>query len=418
MSQNLGMTEASRRTGFQPVFTTSLAQIPQPAADFEKDMERYKRIYSRQMIRIALFIALVVSSLTRAQTAPTAKKLIEFGWDEPDTAFIRLHIREMEKHPFHGVVFDHYVTASDGAKLRFIDHAWGKRKFTQAEFQPALDDLKATEFKQFTDNFLRFDVTPGDVDWFDDFSAILENAKLAAHLAKNGKARGILFDVEPYVKNLWDYRQQRDKATKSFEDYSAQARTRGKEFMQALQGEFPDIRIFLTFAYSLSEQQTGADPKKLANTDYALLPAFLNGMLDVANPGVKIIDGHEMSYAYKDASEFDIGLKRIRTGALPFAADAEKYQKHISAGFGIWMDEDWRKYGWDVKDFARNYFSPEAFEKSVKLALERADEYVWIYTEKPMWWTPPAGQPKELPAPYEEALKRAAATGTRGTEKP
>jgi hypothetical protein len=365
------------------------------------------------MIRSILFITLVVASLAHAQTASTAKKLIEFGWDEPDTAFMRLHIKEMEKHPFHGVVFAHYITTSEGTKLRVIDHAWGKRKFTEAEFKPSLDDLKATDFQKFTDNFLRFDVTPGDVDWFDDFSAILENARLSAHLAKNGKAKGILFDVEPYGKSLWDYRQQRDKATKSFEDYSKQSRIRGKEFMQSLQSEFPDIKIFLTFAYSLSEQQTGADPKKLANTDYALLPAFLDGMLDVANPEVKIIDGHEMSYAYKNANEFDIGLKRIRTGSVPFAADAEKYNKHVSAGFGIWMDEDWRKYGWDAKNFTKNYFSPEQFEKSVKLALERADEYVWIYTEKPMWWTPPAGQPKELPAAYGEALKRAAAGGSR-----
>jgi hypothetical protein len=360
------------------------------------------------MIRITLLIALVVSSFARAQSVPPAKKLIEFGWDEPDTAFMRQHVKEMEKRPFNGVVFDHSLTMSDGTKIRFIDHAWGKRKFTQAEMQPALVDLQATDFQKLTDNFLRFDVTPGDVDWFDDFSAILENARLAAHLAKHGKAKGILFDVEPYGKPLWDYRQLRDNKTKSFDDYSKQVRARGQEFMRALQGEFSDIKIFLTFAYSLSEQQTGGDPKKLPQTDYGLLPAFLNGMLDVANADVKIIDGYEMSYAYKEASEFDIGLKRIRTGAVPFAADAEKYKKHISAGFGIWMDEDWRKYGWDTRDFSKNYFTPEVFEKSVRLALERADEYVWIYTEKPKWWTPPAGQPSDLPPAYEEALQRAA----------
>jgi len=33
------------------------------------------------------------------------KKLIEFGWDEPDTTFMREHIVEMEKTSFNGCVF-------------------------------------------------------------------------------------------------------------------------------------------------------------------------------------------------------------------------------------------------------------------------------------------------------------------------
>ena len=33
------------------------------------------------------------------------KKLIEFGWDEPDTAFLRAHLGEMEKTPFDGCVY-------------------------------------------------------------------------------------------------------------------------------------------------------------------------------------------------------------------------------------------------------------------------------------------------------------------------
>ena len=35
-----------------------------------------------------------------------AGKLIEFGWDEPDTAFMREHAAEMERSPFDGCVSD------------------------------------------------------------------------------------------------------------------------------------------------------------------------------------------------------------------------------------------------------------------------------------------------------------------------
>ena len=46
----------------------------------------------------AAFMTLNVTAL--GQT--TRKSLIEFGWDEPDTAFMRAHITEMEKLPFDG----------------------------------------------------------------------------------------------------------------------------------------------------------------------------------------------------------------------------------------------------------------------------------------------------------------------------
>ena len=364
-----------------------------------------------------LALTLLLSSLGFAQTKPaTPKKLIEFGWDEPDTAFMRQHIREMEKRPFAGCVYDIFGADAAGQKLRFIEHAWGKRKFTLQELKAPIDDLKATDFRKFTDNFLRFDVTPGDVDWFDDFSSIIENARLAAYVAKNGKAtRGLLFDVEPYNKPLWDYRQQRDNKTKSFEQYAAQTRTRGREFMQALQGEYPDITILLTFAYSLAHMQTAGDPAKLPAVDYGLLPAFLDGMIDVAAENVRIIDGHEISYAYKTPAEYDIAVKLMDTDALKLVANPDKYKTHFRKSFGVWMDMDWRKYGWDAKDFSKNYYTPQAFETSVGMALDRCDDYVWIYTEKPKWWVPAAGKPADLPKAYEDALRRASARTQRST---
>ena len=355
-------------------------------------------------MRYFLLIAIVASSSFAQSTTPR-KKLIEFGWDEPDTAFMRKHIREMERRPFDGCVFD--IKSNGPEVIRLIDQGWGKRAFTLQQFQTALDDLKATHFIRFTDNFLRFDVTPGDVDWFDDFSAILANARLAAKIAHEGKAAGLLFDVEPYAKNLWDYRQTRDKKSKTFDEYAKQTRTRGQEFMRAIQGEFPNVKIMLTFGWSVANMQTGGDRSKLPSIDYGLLPAFLNGMLDVANPRAKIIDGYELSYAYKNEVDFDEAARKMREAVLPFVSDPDQYRAHLSVGFGIWMDQDWRKYGWDTHDFGKNYFNPDSFGSSVKHALKRCDEYVWIYTEKPKWWTEPQGKPADLPGAYEQALRRA-----------
>ena len=326
------------------------------------------------------------------------KKLIEFGWDEPDTAFMRRHIAEMEQTPFDGTVF-HLNTD-------FLWQCWSKRAFTEAELKGSIEDLKATPVKKFTHNLLRFNVTPGDVDWFDDFSPVVGNARLAAKVAREGKAAGLLFDIEQYNAQPFNYAKQRDAKTKSWDEYAAQARKRGAEVMSAFQEGYPDLIVFMTWAYSLPHQQAGGnDPAKLAGVDYGLLKPFLDGMFEVAAGKTKIVDGFESSYSYKEAGQFDEAMKLMKS-ACPTPERA-------SMGFGLWMDYDWRNKGWDEKDFSKNHFTPEQFEKSLKKALETADEFVWVYTETPRWWGA-KGQEK-LPAEYVEAVKRAkAASGASG----
>jgi hypothetical protein len=70
------------------------------------------------------------------------------------------------------------------------------------------------------------------------------------------------------------------------------------------------------------------------------------------------------------------------------------------------LDRDWRKLGWDIENAGKNYFTPETFETAVRAALQRADEYVWIYSETPRWWST-EGNTVKLPQAYAEGLRRA-----------
>ncbi len=348
-------------------------------------------------------LAIVVLCLpVLAQTRPSNKKVIEFGWDMPDTAFMRQHIAEMEKRPFDGCVFRVMYRKSDGRIGSLMSEAWGREKLTEAQLAPAIDDLKHTHSDRLTDNFLRLNVQPGDVDWFDVFSAVVNNARLAAKVAREGNCAGILFDTEMYSAQLWTYASQRDAKTKSFDAYAAQVRTRGREFMTALQTEFPNIKVFLTYGYSLPLVEGAKDASKLPQIHYGLLPAFLDGMLDVANDKTKIIDGFEISYGWKQDSEFDDGVKMMRKGALPLVANPDKYAHFLSSGFGLWLDRDWQKLGWNTKDVSKNYFPPEVFENSLRSALRHSDEYVWIYTQKVRWWNL-----QNLPPAYLKAIEDA-----------
>ncbi len=377
------------------------------------------------MIRLVVLVGLVLANVFTASNGTCAaaiqeqaKKLIEFGWDEPDTQFIRGHISEMQRTPFDGCVFHvNFIEAKDvsdqslwshGGSGNFSWAAWSERAFSDVELSRAVADLQATDFGRFSQNFVRLNVTPGKVDWFDDFSAIVNNCRLAGRVAHDGKCKGILFDTEQYEGQLFNYRKQRDAATKNWDAYAGQSRLRGAEVMTAFQEAYPNVTVLLTFGYSLPWYESNAGAIPLADCENGLLAPFLDGMVQAANGQSKIVDGHEPSYGYREPEKFATAYKAIKTDLLPIVADPKKYSQVVSCGFGIWMDYRWRSLGWDTADFAKNHFTPEAFAASVDIALKKSDEFVWVYSEKPRWWTAEGGA-ANLPKAYADALQEAAA---------
>jgi hypothetical protein len=345
------------------------------------------------------------SQPAESAAAGRTKKLIEFGWDEPDPAFMREHIAELERSPFDGCVFHINYRRPGGKTGRFTWEAWGKQAFTEADVQDALDDLKSTPFKRFKHNFLRFNTTPADLDWFDDHTAVINNARLAARIAREAGCAGLLFDIEQYNAPLFNYAEQRDAKTRSWSEYADQVRRRGREVMTAFQEGYPDLVVFLTFGYSLPWEQSGGDKDALAKCGYGLLAPFMDGLVDAAAGKTRIVDGCELAYGYREAKQFSDARRRITEGLLPMVAEPEKYRPRVSVSFGLWMDYDWRHKGWNVKDPGKNVLPPETFEALVRAALASADEYVWIYTETPRWWSA-EGKPVKLPAAYDAALRR------------
>ena len=343
---------------------------------------------------------LIPSAASVAGEPLTGKKLIEWGWDEPDTAFIKAHVDEMEKLPFDGFVF--HTPPIDGGNFTWT--MWGPAKFRWEGFSQPLADLQATQFHRLTDRFFRVNVTPGKVDWFDDaaWGVVLNNFGLAARFAKEGSCKGFMFDVEQYEGNLFSYQKQPGRDKRSFADYRKKVRHRGREWMQEVNRHFPDITILLTFGYKIAQPRLSKGELDRSRVHYGLLADFLDGMFAACTPETKIVDAWEQSYGYKERAQFAEARETIKVRALGWTAEREKYARHARAGFGIWMDNDWRKHGWKADDVAKNYFSPAEFEKVVRAALKASDEYVWIYTEQPRWWTN-----EKLPAAYVTALANA-----------
>ncbi len=331
------------------------------------------------------------------------RKLIEFGWDEPDTGFMLRHRDQIEAAPFDGCVF-HAVARVGGKSESFTWLGWGRRTFTADDLKSAFDDLAAVKWSRPRHDFLRFNVTPADLDWFDDHVASLANARLAAELARAGRCQGVLLDTEAYQGKLFDYSKQRDARRRGWTEYASMARRRGRELMAAFQEGFPGLTVLFTFGHSLVWRQSDHGKKPLEQCPDGLLAPFLDGMIEGAKSPARLIDGHEMSYGYRDADAFVRARQTIKLDAANLSADRSGYDRFIAPAFGIWLDYDWPKKGWKPASPESNHFSPERLERSLRAAIEQSDEYVWIYTEKPRWWSEKGAV--DLPATYVETVRR------------
>ena len=345
-----------------------------------------------------------------ASAQNTVKKLIELGYDAPDTSYLRDNINAMKlAEPMDGVVYT--ARPNTGTNQEFTWNSWGSPTVSRSSMQHAVNELQAANTNGYAENFLRFISSPGNVDWFDNYNDIVANGATAAWLSTEGKTRGLFLDLEDYTTPLWDYRSAKYKTTKTFAQYSAQARQRGQQMMTAMQAESPNLSLFLPVSYSYvwGPSQINGQISQLPNVEYGLLPSFLDGMLDVAGPGVKFIDGFENAYGYETAAQFQSARTRILSGTLPIVADDAKYAEKFRVGFAVWLDAFWRNSGWysDPSQFALNYYTPQEFENVLRYALQASDEYVWIYSEQLFWRNSNTLGSPDIPQAYLDAARAA-----------
>lgn len=330
-----------------------------------------------------------VYHITRAESAPQARrvKLIEWGFDQPTPAGLRSSLTAMEKTPFDGVVLAAYGLDANGKPLDLAWKCWSKEPFTRDQFSAAVRDLKAIHSNRLTDNFLRINVTPGDVDWFDDagWASICSKAAIASWLCSEGGLKGIMFDTEEYdaKHRIFYYQEQPGHQQKAFEAFRDQARKRGREFGAALCSVKADPTILFTYADAYHVLQENAPPPW---STLGLLPAFIDGMLEGAPTTARFVDALEEAYGAKDAGTLAKLKQGVKDGRK-MSAIPSVYSSRMTAGFGLWIDKPLPGGAWNAATPATNYFQPEPFGIVLREALKQTDGYVWIYSEKINWWT-------------------------------
>lgn len=361
------------------------------------------------MRALCLLFLLAASAASAEPVQLPRKKVIAWGgidWYSPDT--VRANIREIEKLPFDGMILQGFASSrrdKSGKPVMFDWECFGSQRFERKELATTIETLKQIDFKQFTDNFLRYNVTPGDIDWFDNFDNILHNAAMWAAATKEVGAKGWMFDVEDYKGTVFNYQKMRYRDKHTFEEYVAQAQRRGRQFMKAVEAANPDIVLLLCLAHSYVNRKPDA-ALKLSELEYGLLPAFLNGMLEAAGPQVRIIDGHEQGYGYLTSEEFFRGYHATRRQSLALVPRNlhQRYNQKMEMGMAVYANYSLGLFSYPGH-WPTHYLSPKQrlriLEQNIYSALQVTDEYLWVYNEHIGWWQEAGWAYRPLPGALE-----------------
>jgi hypothetical protein len=345
---------------------------------------------------VALVVCVLLGNL--GCTQPMDKKLIEYGWDVPAPSFVAAKIAGMEQRPFDGVIM----------RVPGIYKVFTNKKWADEELNREFAALEQIQWQGFTDNFIMM-FSASDMDWFSDadWAAVLRNVELCAKAARLGRCKGVAFDPEPYGKSPWTYNAQPRKNQRTLEQYQQIVRRRGAQFVDKIEEQLPAPVIHTLFMLGRFEmwalERNPAElQRRYGRHPYGLYPAFVNGMLDAADPDTIITDGNEGSYYYTTEGQFLESFYNIRQRALSLIApeNQSKYRAQVECAQALYVD-----HVFDMRPtrFASAYMTLEQrarwFEHNVYYALSTSDRYVWLYSEKMNWWTGariPPGLPEAI----------------------
>jgi len=342
-----------------------------------------RMLLSPALAALAIAVVAVAREPAAAAQAPPSKSLILAGWHGPVTPtpqFIQNHFAFLESRPFNGMVV--YVS-NPSFTVNVTAGVMHDQAMTYEDMSTVLDPIRNLPFSQLKDNFAYvFGNTPPD--FFDDWTVPVQNFRNLARALKDAGLRGIFFDNEPYVTGWGWYPDGVAYPQFTLEEYEAQAAVRGREVMEAMIAEFPDIVVvtlhgpYISDPYSLQQMGFPKYPY------FALLGPFYSGFLQGAGGPGRTVDGGEL-YWFREAQDFADSYDLRKTGIASAAADCPFIPASIRPS---WPGLTTISFGLLDRPFMGENMTPPILTTTLVNALQRADRWVWLYTEDRTFLTP------------------------------
>jgi hypothetical protein len=255
-----------------------------------------------------------------------------------------------------------------------------------ASISSVLDPIRNLSFTNLLENFA-YVIGNSPPDFFDDWSVPVQNFANLAHALKDAGIKGIFFDNEQYFSPWAAYPLGVSYPLTSLADYQTQARLRGRQVMEAMVAQYPDIVVLTLHGPYISEP---AAPWQLgfpSVVNYnALMGPFFAGFQEGKGSQATNVDGGEL-YWLRSASEFqasydwrryDMASSAVNCAFLP-AALRTSWPDSVSISFGVY----------DQPSGGRTV-SPSSLTSTLANALQQSDRYVWFYAESMTFLQPPS----------------------------
>ena len=293
-------------------------------------------------------------------------------------------------------------TVADGFVLAIPDNPSVGRNFGNATLmteplwrEDLLEDVvqqlkEMAKHKSMRHSFLKGLKVPTDLrlDWRDDraWAIVSNNVSTVAKIARRAGLPGIHMDVEDYWRKRQFFHIETDPPIK---ELRKMARQRGREIFTEVFRAYPDITVFSYFGVSaIFFMQQERSAQALSDGKRDILPAFINGMLDVMPPTARFVEGMENAYQFDYAKkDFLTAKTRIYNWYLPLIEpeNRAKYLSQVSMGFGLFLDMyvNGKDNNWHFGDIGGSRL--EYLRRNAAQALSATDEYIWFWGERGMW---------------------------------
>lgn len=365
---------------------------------------------------VALGVAALVASMGApargASPAVPAVSLIYCGWfgnTIPTPSFIRSNQAFLDSQPFRGLVA---YLRDDATGANATTGVMGKTALAASTLASIVAPLKGLPFTNLVDNFgLVQGSTPPD--FFDDWTAPIQNFAELAAVLKDAGLRGICFDNEQYFSPWGNYPDGVKYPARSLQEYRDQARLRGAQVMQAMVARYPEIAVITLHGPYISELKAPASLQfPQWQSGNMLLGPFFAGFVEGAGTTGLSVDGGEL-YTLRSDSDF-LNSANWRRNSLP--SDAVDCPFIPPALRTVWPARVSISFGIYDRPFGGAPMDATVLKNTVTNALRRADRYVWFYTEGPSFLLPPSSGGAS--AAWVDAVRQGVAAAPQAPEPP
>lgn len=365
---------------------------------------------------IAALLFAGVSVLPAREGPPQASpSLVYAGWfgdTTPTPSYISANLAFLESQPFDGLVV---YLRDPGMTSNVTMMVMSSTPVSHGTALWVMSPMIGLPFVRLTDN-LGMILASTPPDFFDDWSVPIQNFANVARAAKDAGLKGLCFDNEQYFAPWGNYPAGVLHPEKSLAEYQAQARLRGRQVMEAMVAQFPEIVVLTLHGPYISELQAPPPFFPQLQAWNELMGPFFAGFMQGKGSLAQNVDGGEL-YDLRSADEFSMAYDWRKTGIAseavncPFipAADRPSWPSQTSIGFGV--------YDMPSGGAAMN---PSIAKTTLVNALDRTDRWVWFYVEGPTFLKPESqgGASQAWVDAVREAHDEAAAGGGSGGAPP